>query len=160
MKAPIFLVLLSASLTLNTACSARDARDSQSGQQGSLGSGIELAPIEFTARQPTLGATLSESLASPFATRALEQAREAMRHNAGLRFQVVGYSDSSECKGIECMELSLRRATAVRSWLIARGIAESTLLPAVGKGSKFPLEPGDSEDSRSVNRRVEIRLVP
>ncbi len=72
---------------------------------------------------------------------------------AGRRFEVAGHTDSSG-PAQRNRELSLARATAVRSFLADMGIDASTLTVA-GHGSERPLTGHDAADP--LNRRVEIR---
>jgi outer membrane protein OmpA-like peptidoglycan-associated protein len=67
---------------------------------------------------------------------------------------VEGHTDS---RGADAMnlELSQKRAEAVRDYLVSRGVAASTVT-ALGKGEQMPLADNDSTDGRATNRRVEI----
>ena len=51
--------------------------------------------------------------------------------------------------------LSVRRANAVRDYLISRGVLGQQLI-AKGYGEAQPIVPNTSEENRSLNRRVEI----
>jgi outer membrane protein OmpA-like peptidoglycan-associated protein len=53
--------------------------------------------------------------------------------------------------------LSLARATAVRKWLAAHGVADARLA-SVGFGADRPLESNDTEEGRTLNRRVELHI--
>ena len=55
-------------------------------------------------------------------------------------------------------ELSSARATAVVKFLVAQGVAPDHLA-AVGFGEYQPLAPGDTEDAKSQNRRIELKLT-
>ena len=55
-------------------------------------------------------------------------------------------------------ELSSARATAVVKYLVAQGVAP-THLAAAGFGEFQPLAPGDTEEARSQNRRIELKLT-
>jgi OOP family OmpA-OmpF porin len=54
------------------------------------------------------------------------------------------------------MTLSVDRATAVKSYLVTAGINASNL-EAKGYGESMPLTSNDTEASRQLNRRVEIK---
>jgi outer membrane protein OmpA-like peptidoglycan-associated protein len=54
-------------------------------------------------------------------------------------------------------QLSERRATSVRNYLVGRGVDEDRL-SAVGFGEGYPVASNDSESGRQQNRRVDILL--
>lgn len=72
--------------------------------------------------------------------------------------RVEGHTDSvgSETSN---MELSKRRATAVKNLLVQRGVADSRI-EVVGFGETMPVATNDNEVGRSKNRRVEIKIAP
>jgi outer membrane protein OmpA-like peptidoglycan-associated protein len=69
------------------------------------------------------------------------------------RFMVAGHTDAKGSAPYN-KQLSLRRAEAVKSYLMSKGI-DAGRLDAVGYGSEHPLAPDRPEDAS--NRRVEIR---
>jgi outer membrane protein OmpA-like peptidoglycan-associated protein len=56
------------------------------------------------------------------------------------------------------LQLSQRRAEAVRDFLVQSGIPK-TIMSAKGYGKSDPRVSGDSEEARAANRRVEIGIV-
>jgi outer membrane protein OmpA-like peptidoglycan-associated protein len=72
--------------------------------------------------------------------------------------RVEGHTDS---KGTDVynMDLSNRRAMAVKNLLVQRGIADSRI-EAVGYGETLPVATNDTEAGRQRNRRVEIKIAP
>jgi len=52
---------------------------------------------------------------------------------------------------------SLARATAMRKWLTAHGVAPARLTSA-GFGADRPIESNDTEEGRTLNRRVELHI--
>lgn len=73
-----------------------------------------------------------------------------------VRIEVAGHTDSVS-SGDHNLRLSLRRAGAVRAYLIERGVAADRLT-AKGYGESVPRADNRSAEGRSWNRRVE--LVP
>jgi outer membrane protein OmpA-like peptidoglycan-associated protein len=71
-----------------------------------------------------------------------------------LRFVVEGHTDNV---GLEATnnELSLRRAIAVRDYLIAQGVAASRI-DVIGHGASRPIGDNTTADGRGRNRRVDI----
>ena len=55
-------------------------------------------------------------------------------------------------------ELSLRRAKAVRDYLISLG-SDSSKIEVIGEGEKKPVADNKTEEGRAKNRRVEIEVI-
>ncbi len=55
-------------------------------------------------------------------------------------------------------DLSAARAISVVKFLIANGVSANRLV-AAGFGEFQPLEPGDTPEVRSRNRRIELKLT-
>jgi outer membrane protein OmpA-like peptidoglycan-associated protein len=72
----------------------------------------------------------------------------------GLRFTVEGHTDNTGTVAAN-NELSLRRAIAVRDYLISQGVAASSI-DVAGLGSSRPVADNATADGRARNRRVEI----
>ncbi len=72
--------------------------------------------------------------------------------------RVEGYTDSIGSDAYN-MDLSYRRANAVRNLLVQRGIADNRM-DVVGYGKTMPVASNDSEAGRQRNRRVEIKIAP
>ena len=70
---------------------------------------------------------------------------------------VYGYTDDVGTQTYN-LQLSQRRAEAVRDFLVQAGISP-TILSTKGFGKSDPRVPGDSEQARAANRRVEIGIV-
>jgi outer membrane protein OmpA-like peptidoglycan-associated protein len=72
----------------------------------------------------------------------------------GLRFNVEGHTDNVGSAATNS-ELSLRRATTVRDYLIGQGVAASSI-DVAGLGLTMPIGDNSTADGRARNRRVEI----
>lgn len=57
------------------------------------------------------------------------------------------------------MDLSLRRAKAIANTLVSFGIAQERI-SVVGYGDTRPIDTNRTEEGRSKNRRVEVKLMP
>ena len=72
--------------------------------------------------------------------------------------RVEGHTDSRGSDAYN-MDLSIRRANAVTTLLVQRGVADSRI-DAVGYGKTMPVATNDTEAGRQRNRRVEIKIAP
>jgi len=75
----------------------------------------------------------------------------------GYTIAVYGYTDDIGTQAYN-LQLSQRRAEAVRDFLVQAGIS-ATVMSTKGFGKSDPRVPGDSELARAANRRVEIAIV-
>ena len=108
---------------------------------------IELRGVTFNLNQATL---------TPNAETVLDTVVPAFIGQPSLRAEVAGHTDSRGSAAYN-LNLSQRRAEAVRQYLIAHG-AHSDQLTARGYGkSELLIDPEKSEGDRERNRRVELR---
>ena len=75
----------------------------------------------------------------------------------GYTIAVYGYTDDTGTQSYN-LQLSQRRAESVREFLVQTGISP-TIVSTKGFGKSDPRVPGDSEQARAANRRVEIGIV-
>lgn len=80
-----------------------------------------------------------------------------MKDNPTLVVEISGHTDSIGSSYYN-INLSLKRAQEVASYLIANGIDKNRLLIR-GFGEKFPIQSNETEDGRKMNRRVEFRIL-
>jgi outer membrane protein OmpA-like peptidoglycan-associated protein len=89
----------------------------------------------------------------------LDQVAEALKAQDGDKRMVVeGHTDSQGSDRIN-QPLSLNRASAVRDYLVSRGV-DSDKITSVGMGSSRPLLDNRNAENRANNRRVEIIIQP
>jgi outer membrane protein OmpA-like peptidoglycan-associated protein len=84
----------------------------------------------------------------------LNQIADALKNVEGREIKVIGHTDSSGAEDYN-MELSEKRAKAVRDHLASRGVRED-LIQSEGRGEEMPVASNDSPEGRANNRRVEI----
>ena len=91
-------------------------------------------------------------------------AREVLSRIAGflhasedLVITITGHTDGSDQ---DSQRLSERRAQAVADYLIGASGLASERFTVEGLGNAFPLDPGDSDEARARNRRVELSIRP
>jgi outer membrane protein OmpA-like peptidoglycan-associated protein len=75
----------------------------------------------------------------------------------GYTIAVYGYTDDIGTQAYN-LQLSQRRAEAVRDFLVHAGIS-ANVMSTKGFGKSDPRVPGESEQARASNRRVEIAIV-
>jgi len=78
----------------------------------------------------------------------------------GITLEVViavGHTDSVGSDAYN-QKLSLRRAEAVKAYMVSKGI-EANRVYTEGKGKKQPVADNKTADGRAKNRRVEIEVV-
>jgi len=75
----------------------------------------------------------------------------------GYTIAVYGYTDDIGSQTYN-LQLSRRRAEAVRDFLVQTGISPA-IMSTKGFGKSDPRIPGNSEQARAANRRVEIAIV-
>jgi OOP family OmpA-OmpF porin len=91
------------------------------------------------------------------AQQTLDQVAGALAQQPELRVEVQGYTDSIG-KDAYNLQLSQRRADAVKSYLISKG-ANGTTLTARGYGKSNPVASNDTPENRAKNRRVAFEVT-
>ncbi len=77
-----------------------------------------------------------------------------MSAHPSSHFTIEGHTDSRSTDDYN-LALSERRANAVKSYLVSKGVDASSL-SAVGKGESQPVASNDTKEGRAANRRVDI----
>jgi outer membrane protein OmpA-like peptidoglycan-associated protein len=88
------------------------------------------------------------------AARKLDQLAQFLTEHPDRRVQVDGFTDSVGTDSYN-LDLSQRRADAVRSAVLARGI-DLARISSQGYGTEFPVASNSDSGGRQLNRRVEI----
>ncbi len=96
----------------------------------------------------------SETMAS--SNELLTRLYEASHKCKGINLTIAGYTDSQGSADLN-LKLSQARATAIKSYLVKRGIAKN-LLNTVGYGESKPIADNNTRSGRAKNRRIEIYI--
>ena len=80
-----------------------------------------------------------------------------LNNNPKIRIMISGHTDDQGSEDYN-LELSIDRAKSVYNWFINNGI-ESNRLKFTGFGKTHPLFIDTDEKSRTLNRRVEVKLL-
>lgn len=83
----------------------------------------------------------------------LEQVVAYLTHKKSARIEISGHTDNVG-KPARNLDLSKRRAMAVRAYLVSQGIDEGRV-EAVGYGDTMPIADNGTEEGRQKNRRIE-----
>ena len=110
---------------------------------------VSVHGIQFETGKATI---LAES------EKVLAQMHQLLEQHATLKLRIVGHTDNAGGKAHND-KLSAERASAVKAWLVRKGVAASRLETA-GMGATVPVAANDSEAGRAKNRRVELIRLP
>ncbi len=86
----------------------------------------------------------------------LDRALEVLNQFNTTRWRIAGHTDSDGNREHN-LDLSLRRAGAVRQYLIDRGI-DGSRLTAQGYGPDEPIDSNETKKGKARNRRIEFKL--
>lgn len=105
----------------------------------------------------TLGDVLfdtNEATLKPGAYPTIERVAEVLKGEPDRRVTIEGHTDSVGAEDYN-QQLSQRRAAAVETALLERGVNRSQIV-SIGKGETFPVASNDNAGGRQQNRRVEL----
>ena len=89
---------------------------------------------------------------------ALQILHQWLSRNPEIRIEIQGHTDASGSPQHN-LDLSKRRAENIRLWLIAQGCRPERIT-AQGYGSTQPWSSDDTPESRALNRRTQILVLP
>jgi len=89
--------------------------------------------------------------------RLLRKAAKILKRYAGLRILIRGHTDNRGKLSLN-IKLSLRRAEAVKAFLVKQGIAEDRM-KVEGVGPAEPIANNKRRRGQAKNRRIEFRLI-
>lgn len=95
----------------------------------------------------------------PKSTKFLVNAFAGIKAQPGWLIVITGHTDATGSDE-QNLRLSRARAAAVHDWIQRMGDIPSNCFAVQGLGASEPVASNDTEQGRSANRRVEIRLVP
>jgi len=101
---------------------------------------------------------VDSSLVRPGLYREIERIAQVMARYPSMTIMVEGFTDSTGDESYN-LELSQRRADAVRDLLVTEGV-NPTQIRALGFGEGRPIASNATREGRQFNRRVEIRIQP
>ncbi|MDH3363660.1 MAG: OmpA family protein, partial [Gammaproteobacteria bacterium] len=118
---------------------------------------IKGCEIKAVIRLPGVNFETNSDRLLPGATSVLNDAVATLKKNPSITVEVAGHTDSDGAA--EYNEgLSTRRATTVRDYLAANGIAEDRLTVR-GYGESQPIADNTTRAGKAQNRRVVLRVI-
>jgi outer membrane protein OmpA-like peptidoglycan-associated protein len=100
---------------------------------------------------------IDKTALKPAAKSNIDQLSASLKNNPETNILIVGHTDNTG-SAAHNMDLSVRRAEAVRAYALAAGVS-SARLTTQGKGDTEPIADNTTVDGRTQNRRVEIVIV-
>ncbi len=88
---------------------------------------------------------------------ALDYIAEFLKQFPNLRYEIQGHTDSQGSDEYNLL-LSAARAATVRTYLLSKGIPDSSLI-AIGYGETMPISDNNTATGRAINRRVEFKII-
>jgi len=100
----------------------------------------------------------------PKGQKALKDLAVELEKNNDINILIEGHTDNVPYKGLSNIEdnwdLSTKRATAIVKILLAKSKINPKRLMAAGRGEFLPIDPANTPEARTKNRRTEIILTP
>jgi len=120
---------------------------------------LYLAPIEkgLAIRLNNLFFDFNKSELRKESFAELTRLAELLKKNSAMKIEIAGHTDNVGTDAYN-NPLSVKRAQAVQTYLTGKGI-DATRLSAKGYGKTKPLQAGDTEEIRKLNRRVEFIIT-
>lgn len=91
-------------------------------------------------------------------TPTLDKIAKVVNQYGKTTISIVGHTDSTGSVSVN-QSVSERRAQAVEDYFVSRNV-NRIRLDSAGRGKSEPRASNDTEAGRSLNRRVELRIVP
>lgn len=113
------------------------------------GEKITLTGIYFDFNKATI---------KPESRSTLDQAIKILTDNPTIRVRIEGHTDSIGSDSYN-MNLSKQRADSVKAYLVKNGGIDASRIESVGKGETEPIASNETDEGRSVNRRIEFVVV-
>jgi outer membrane protein OmpA-like peptidoglycan-associated protein len=152
-----------AKVATTNALNQRDLAASQRDQAAETAARLQAEVDELKAKPTPRGLvmTLGDVLfdtgraeLNPGAARKLDQLAQFLNEHQDRRVQIDGFTDSVGTDAYN-EDLSRRRADAVKSALLTRGV-DASRIGTVGYGKAYPVANNNDSGGRQLNRRVEV----
>jgi OmpA-OmpF porin, OOP family len=118
---------------------------------------VQPAEIESVVLNGDANFEFNKSVLLPNAYPVLDSLVSTMVKHHEYRWEIGGYTDGIGSVKYN-LKLSQKRAQAVVDYLVSKGIKENKL-KVIGYGKANPIATNDTPEGRSMNRRVEIKVI-
>jgi outer membrane protein OmpA-like peptidoglycan-associated protein len=126
---------------------------------GDFSKTFELEPLEvgktFRLNNVLFKRGTTELIDSSFAE--LNRVAEILEENPGIEIELAGHTDNQGSSRLN-VKLSRERVEVVKQYLVDRGVEEKRI-EGKGYGGSKPIASNKSEETRSLNRRVEFTIL-
>jgi outer membrane protein OmpA-like peptidoglycan-associated protein len=82
---------------------------------------------------------------------------DTLKKKPTMKIEIAGHTDNVG-EDLINLHLSQKRADAIRGYLLSKGIVEDRVL-AKGYGETEPTASNDTQEGRSFNRRIEVKVI-
>lgn len=113
------------------------------------------APMFFTLNNLHFASARASILKSSYSE--LNELVQYLKLKPSINIEISGHTDSDGDEKTN-MDLSLKRANAVKTYLIQHGVS-STRISVKGYGETRPIANNGSEEGKAKNRRTEVRVL-
>jgi len=118
---------------------------------------LEVTDTQLTILEKVHFATNSDKIVGKKSFKVLDTVIKIMKANPKMKIRIEGHTDNAGARELN-MDLSQRRADAVKKYLVDGGIDEKRL-EAVGYGPDKPIADNATKEGMAANRRVEFHIV-
>ena len=98
---------------------------------------------------------VNSDVVKPESYATLKNIADVLKENPDVKILIVGHTDA-DGSDIANLDLSKRRAAAVKTELIKSFVIAAARIETDGKGESQPIAPNDSPSNKALNRRVEF----
>jgi len=143
----------------NTDSSGRHKNEDSNQLQG-VDVSFEFHQILFSPGRPRPGDSISDAvIQNGDQIGKLAENASLLKKMPTFQVELFGATDSVECAGSDCYDLSTRRARMVYDWLRSHGVPSESLYAFRGFALEKPINGNEGEEERQRSRRVEFSSV-
>ncbi len=117
----------------------------------------EPAPVEEKIFLNGIRFDFDKSVIKPEFVPVLDEAVEILKKHADKKVEIQGHTDSIGTDAYN-EKLGMRRATAVKNYLVDKGVNGDNLT-TVSFGESNPVADNGTKEGRAMNRRVEFKVM-